>query len=81
MRTVLSGAEERFAEERPGWNFSKNKNDPGLENCVQNYTQTTFAVKTTSSAALLISKRLHVDGSKNISAASPAWHALRACAT
>ena len=30
--TVLSGAEERFAEERPGWNFSKNKNDPGLEN-------------------------------------------------
>ena len=34
--TVLSGAEERFAEERPGWNFSKNKNDPGLENWVQN---------------------------------------------
>ena len=28
--TVLSGAEERFAEERPGWNFRyKNKNDPG----------------------------------------------------
>ena len=32
ITTVLSGAEERFAEERPGWNFSKNKSDPGLEN-------------------------------------------------
>ena len=30
--TVLSGAKERFAEEQPGWNFSKKKNDPGLEN-------------------------------------------------
>ena len=65
--TVLSGAEERFAEERPGWNFSKNKNDPGLENWVQNYTQTTFAVKATSPAALLTSKRLHGDGSKHFS--------------
>ena len=65
--TVLSGAEERFAEERPGWNFSKNKNDPGLENWVQNYTQATFAVKATSPAALLTSKRLHVDGSKHFS--------------
>ena len=28
LATVLSGAEERFAEERPGWNFSKNRERP-----------------------------------------------------
>ena len=42
------------------------------------YMQTTFAVKSTSSAALVISKRLHVDGSKHFRR-FPTQHALRAC--
>ena len=48
--------------------LSKNKNDPGWKIELRTVSpQTTFAVKTTSSAALLTSKRLHVDRSKHLS--------------
>ena len=45
---------------------SKNKNDPRLWE-QSHHTQTAFAVKTTSSGALLTSKRLHFDGLKHFS--------------
>ena len=54
----------------------KNNNDPGWRNEFRtiHHTQRVFAVKTTSSAALLTSKRLHFDGLKRFSRI-PAQHA------